>query len=319
MALLVGPFLYLYCRTLTGSRPIGRLIALHFLPALALALLEARWHLALSFGQKLWALQMDRDQPAALDPVQVAIALQLLLYLVASLRLLSRRAEELKGVASNLDRISFRWLRRLLGVSLALYVAWVPTVGPRYEWAQDAAALAVPLAIFILVWSAMQAPHAFLGNQEPEPVPAPDPAPELPQDVAEEEAESDKYRKSRLPPAMVQHYQQRLARTMEAHRGFLDPDLSLPRLAEQVAISPHHLSQVLNEGLGLRFCDYVNALRVEEARRLLQDPACADLPVLEVAMRAGFSSKATFNAVFKRTTGSTPTAWRQVARRGQVA
>jgi AraC-like DNA-binding protein len=124
-------------------------------------------------------------------------------------------------------------------------------------------------------------------------------------------AETDKYRKSRLPPGMLLQYEQRLAKAMELRKEFLDPDLSLPRLAEQVGISAHHLSQVLNERLGQRFCDYINALRVEEAQRLLRDPLHAGLPVLEVAMRAGFSSKATFNAVFKRATGSTPTAWRE--------
>ena len=108
-----------------------------------------------------------------------------------------------------------------------------------------------------------------------------------------------------------------LTRHTEALRGFvtrerpyLDPDLTLPALARKLGLGDKELSYVLNAGLGVGYTDYVNGLRVEEAKRRLRDPAHAEAAVLEVALGAGFASKATFNRVFKRATGQTPTAFR---------
>lgn len=318
LMLALGPCLYLYFRAFTGRGLARRRLWVHFLPCMVLALLALRWHLALSTGEKLWSLQIDRERPLLLDPIRLVTAAQLLIYLVTSFWHLSRRSLALRGVSSNLDRISFAWLRRLLGINLGLFLVWLPTVGPGNTWAQLLMALAFPMAIYLLALGALKSPEVFapaLPGALPTPVedleelalPAPDPPP----DAREEDMEGDKYRKSRLPDALIIRYEQRLQATMATHKGFLDPELSLGKLADQVGISPHHLSQVMNERLGVKFCDYINALRVEEAQRLLLDPACAGETILEVAMRAGFSSKATFNTTFKRRTGHTPTAWRE--------
>jgi AraC-like DNA-binding protein len=76
-------------------------------------------------------------------------------------------------------------------------------------------------------------------------------------------------------------------------------------------ISSRHLSQLLNERLGMSFFDYVNRLRVDEVKRLLSEPKLADRSILDLAFEAGFSSKSSFNSIFKRFTGQSPTAYRR--------
>jgi AraC-like DNA-binding protein len=308
LVLALGPCLYLYLRSFTG-RPVAlRWIAPHFVPALLASLAIWSFHL-LPLETKAWAVRLDRDRPPALDPLMVAMAAHLLTYLLLSLLHLRRVSEELKNAQSNLDRISYRWIRRLIGIILALFGVWLPTVGPRQSWAQAAIALAFPLAVYALAWSALRTPDLLARAPE---APAPEPA-----DVPEEPGE--KYRKSRLPQDWSSRQEQRLADVVATRRCHLDPDLDLAGLAEQVGVSSHQLSQILNERLGVRFCDYVNGLRVMEAQNLLADPGNADLPVLEVATRAGFNSKATFNLVFKRSTGKTPSAWRSACLKERVA
>jgi AraC-like DNA-binding protein len=94
---------------------------------------------------------------------------------------------------------------------------------------------------------------------------------------------------------------------MREHRPFLRTELTLAELAAAVALSPRRLSQLVNQGRGRNFADWVNRYRLEEVQRLLADPCGSARSVLDAMYAAGFSSKSTFNALFKATTGRTPT------------
>lgn len=89
-----------------------------------------------------------------------------------------------------------------------------------------------------------------------------------------------------------------------------EPDLSLTELARRLGTNTHYLSRALNEGLGTSFSQFVNRLRVEEARRRL----LGDGDVLSIALDVGFGSKASFNRAFRAETGTTPSAWRESRR-----
>jgi AraC-like DNA-binding protein len=105
--------------------------------------------------------------------------------------------------------------------------------------------------------------------------------------------------------------QVRLDELLAIERPYLDNDLSLAALAQMLQTSTHHLSYVLNQRLGVSFYDLINERRVREVQRCLRDPAYAGQSILEIALDAGFSSKATFNAAFKKHAGTTPSAYRQ--------
>jgi AraC-like DNA-binding protein len=93
---------------------------------------------------------------------------------------------------------------------------------------------------------------------------------------------------------------------MRAARPYLQPELKLAALAQALGLTPRRLSALINRGRGRNFSDWVNAYRIEEAQRLLAADGLRHDSVLEVMYRAGFNSKSTFNAVFKRATGTTP-------------
>lgn len=89
-----------------------------------------------------------------------------------------------------------------------------------------------------------------------------------------------------------------------------EPDLSLTELARRLGTNTHYLSRALNDGLGTSFSQFVNRLRVEEAKRRLR----GDGDILSIALDVGFGSKASFNRVFRAETGTTPSAWRDARR-----
>lgn len=102
-----------------------------------------------------------------------------------------------------------------------------------------------------------------------------------------------------------------LART-EAAGWWRDPDLSLERLARHLGTNTAYLSRALNDGLGLSFNAAINRLRVVEVCSRLSGGGSED-DLLTVAFAAGFSSKTSFNRIFKAQTGQTPSRFRESA------
>jgi len=75
-----------------------------------------------------------------------------------------------------------------------------------------------------------------------------------------------------------------------------------------LATNDAYASRAINQGLQMNFRTFVNSLRIEHAKGLLHETRQS---VIEVAMASGFNSKATFNRVFSKHVGRTPTAYRR--------
>lgn len=112
-----------------------------------------------------------------------------------------------------------------------------------------------------------------------------------------------------LPVAWEQHYQ-KLKSLIENEKLYLDMDLSMSTLAQKMNLSNGYLSQIINQKEGVNFYDYINKYRVEAVTQKLLDPASSHLSIYGIAMDCGFKSKSTFNLVFKKVTGLTPTAYK---------
>lgn len=119
-----------------------------------------------------------------------------------------------------------------------------------------------------------------------------------------------KYAKSGLDDEHMNHYMQRLTNVMKVEQHFLEPNLTLPKLAATVGCSVNHLSQVINSGFGVSFFDYVNQYRVAHAQDLLTTLDGKNGAVLNIAFSVGFNSNSAFYAAFKKHVGQTPAQYR---------
>jgi len=122
---------------------------------------------------------------------------------------------------------------------------------------------------------------------------------------------SGKYQTTLLTTDQVKTVLPQLERLMEQEKLFLDPNLSLPKLAQRLHINANHLSRIINEHFKLNFNDYINRYRLAEARKKLTDPRCQDQTILEIMYTVGFNSKSVFNTLFKKHTGQTPSRYRK--------
>lgn len=118
------------------------------------------------------------------------------------------------------------------------------------------------------------------------------------------EIKKKRYEKSMLGGIDTDIIQYRLAELMSEEGLFRDSDVSLASVAGKLSITPHQLSQVLNERMNTGFWDFVNGCRIEEAKRLLRGNP--DANIISVCFQVGFNSKSSFNNAFKKMTGMTP-------------
>lgn len=106
----------------------------------------------------------------------------------------------------------------------------------------------------------------------------------------------------------------RLDHLMTVERTYRQEGLAIGALAARLAVPEHRLRQAINEGLGYRnFNAFLNRYRIADARLALADATQREVPVLTIAMDAGFQSIGPFNRAFKAETGLTPTEFRREA------
>ena len=122
-------------------------------------------------------------------------------------------------------------------------------------------------------------------------------------------------KKALLPPEKAEDTRRRLVGLFEVDQVHLRDDLSLRELAEKLGVTPHQLSWLINDVLGLSFSSLVNGYRVDAAKARLAEPGLNSTSILEVGLDAGFGTKAAFNRAFKRHTGMTPSEFRDARRR----
>lgn len=338
LPLLFGPLVYLYARhAADGDRPLRAVDALHVVPAIFLI----GWSLPvylLPTSEKLalYAQIQARQLPEML--VQNLWASWWLkitsgaVYTVATIRVVRQHRRAMEQQYSSLRSVTLDWLLLLCVASAA---AWgvVMAAGAAEPLrlvppgtGDQLVTVVMTVAIFLLGYRGLQQPEIHIVEvppladlppasgplaQEP-PVAALDPASPLPQS-GDRNREGNNERtgeRSSLTPGTARALMDRLRQTMEQQEAWRDADLTLGSLAQMVGTTPHKLSELLNTQVGQSFHDYVNGFRVAEVQRRLRDPDEAHRAVLTLALDAGFASKSTFNAVFRRQTGVTPSAWR---------
>lgn len=309
---VVGPCVWLYVRSLIG-RPIhgaGRILV-HFAPAMAIIVLLVPFY-AMTAGEKRAVLQEELATLAQTVSVPLIVAaLQILIYWGAALVALIRYSTSLRDEYSSIERLSFRWLRLMLIVCLALWAVWIAGQVLQLRWAEIPNALSVPLALYVLAFLALRQPAVF--TTQTSAMSAPVEGPPAPPPSAPVTNPTVKNQRDGLDDERAREYLARLNEVMETQKPWLDNELTLTDLAARVGISRHHLSELINGRLGRSFYAYINERRVREVQRCLADPAYDNQPIIDVALAAGFNSKAPFYVAFKEIAGVTPSEFRRSA------
>jgi AraC-like DNA-binding protein len=176
--------------------------------------------------------------------------------------------------------------------------AGVALAGPR-----TGAITCLGLVWMLAIWGLRQKP-GFEGRYlDPVSDQPPTAAPDQPHVVL-----AEKYARSALSSEQAGRIAAKIEVAMERDKVYLDPSISLYKLARQVGAPANHISQTLNEHLETSFFDYVNRWRIRAAKPCI---ASGSETILDVAMMVGFNARSSFYKAFRRETGQTPSEYRQ--------
>jgi len=118
-------------------------------------------------------------------------------------------------------------------------------------------------------------------------------------------------KKALLPPETVARVKSKLIHALKDEHVYRDQGLTLRSLSEDLDVSLHQLSWIVNEELGLSFSSLINGYRIDEVKDRLTDASINGSSILQLALEAGFNSKASFNRAFKIHTGMTPSEFKK--------
>jgi AraC-like DNA-binding protein len=288
---LYGPLIWLYLRTIYEQKPLSARDLWHFLPYLIASLPFIPWYLAdASVKQQVIANQIS-------FPWAVwAIRAQFWMRMIHLVGLVGWNVWYVSRQPKVGDTTRWATLLCTSHVVFALaYIAYFVLIRfPFFNLLWDYHISAVmTVMIYMIAYAGYVQPAVFDGYHWDEPT-----APA-------------KYKHSGLTTDASKSLLKNLLQLMEETGLYRDADISLDKLSATLQASKHHVSQVINEHLGMSFFEYINHLRVNEARQLLAETTRHDLHVIEVAYAVGFNNKVSFNAAFKKETGMTPTEYRR--------
>lgn len=295
LPLSYGGFLYLYVRSLIYGTPLKAKDAVHFLGAF------------IALGLSLSAiLQSGSHKLQLMDAILTDNAPWYLCWNDSGLMPLYATAYSIyTGIifwryqqqADN-KMPKLVWLQILLGINLLIWlVVWICTFIPAFFMVADNQAiyLLVSLFIYLLGYFSLRQPDIFAEPRESTSNQFKDTGP--------------KYGENRLPDDLREQILAVLEQHMREQTPWRSSNLTLAQLAESTGLASHHISQVLNDHHGQSFNEYLNQYRVNALCQMLCEPHNQNL--LDLALSCGFSSKSSFNAIFKKQTGKTPSEYRK--------
>ncbi|SEB44507.1 AraC-type DNA-binding protein [Tenacibaculum sp. MAR_2009_124] len=120
---------------------------------------------------------------------------------------------------------------------------------------------------------------------------------------------SEKYSSKKIDSGEVAILITRLNDLMFEKKMYKKANLNLKELSKELEVTPHKLSQLLNDNMGKSFSQYINEFKIEEAKKLLHRND--NLTLEAIGYESGFSSKSNFYATFKKIVGKTPSEFKK--------
>lgn len=286
-SLAFGPLVYLYVKSITNfDFRLKRIHLLHFIPVFFQACLY--WFLLFqeySFKNWYWVeIHQKYTYRIEFDGTFISLAI----YSILSLLIIISYQKWITEQFSETSKINLNWLKIILALLLILCIQWFIEVVLRdfydnyYQYSYSSFILGI-LTLFLAYRS-----------------------------VRLDNLDHITFIKEKSKSKAPEIHQETLAvikSRMTEHKDFLNPKLSLKTFAAACKLPARTISEHINHGAGKTFLDFVNECRVEEVKRLMKEEASKSFTLQSLAFDSGFNSKASFNRVFKKFTGLTPSEY----------
>ncbi len=239
----------------------------------------------------------------------VPLAISGFVYCVWDLWLLKKHKVSIKSLFSFQEKINLKWVSYIVYSFLVLFIiasTWVfgATQFNFLPLHQAFALVGISLSLMLMAFGIYGFKQTAIFYN-----------PEIPnfafERLEKENQEKAAYSKSGLTQDKIISLAHQLEKVMLAEKPYLNENLNLNSLAEQLDSTPAHLSQVINQYFEESFYDYVNKYRIEKAKPMLRSERYEHLSIIGIAFECGFKSKSSFNRYFKKYTGKAPSQFQK--------
>jgi len=292
---LWAPFFYLYVKSLFFSDfRLKYKHLLHSIPFLFFLLFSIFNFHVLGFDEKTLLIKSNSIiTPQSALLVNILIAIQIAIYIIAAIVMKFNYKNKLKNRQSTINRNQSAWLNIFIyGYLVAFLITNICRAGLYvYGDLRDFYVFISFLSFFIyfilLFYKAISNPDIFIKTEE---------KPDIKTNI--------------IPKQEAYNLLQTLNDYMTYQEPYLNPELSLKQLASEVKIPERLLSGIINQYKNQNFYDFVNNYRIGKAKKLLVDDQ-SNKNIQEILYDSGFNSKSTFNLAFKKHTGLTPSEFKK--------
>ena len=301
LAFLYGPVFHLYVKLLSEKKNnFDKKNLLHFIP-FVLSFIYYLPNYFISGIDKIHLMTlMENRELFDMNLINDAKAIHGTLYMIIVIAQVRIHNNRIKNSFSNIDKINLVWLRYFgLAVVFMIFIVILEHI---FEFIYNEKFLLdeiLFISIAVLIYSI-----GYFGLKQPEIFSQKN------DDESEKEVEEEKYKKSGLAEETANKYLKDLENLMISNKPYLESNLTLQQLSNELNISTHNLSEVINSKLNQNYYDFVNSYRVEEFKKKLKEKDAQNYTILSLAFDCGFKSKSTFNTIFKKFTGQTPTEYK---------
>ena len=293
---LLMPLLWLFAKkNFDTSFRLKPIHLLHLLPGLVCLALT----LSISKEEVLSSIQYEmagKDTWIG-DINTIIIFVQMVVYFTVIFRFLHRKKKAIRDTASDAEWVQKEWIPVFEYLFAALFVIVMVSyaIWPRTDaWLIQ---ILNVVAMFYLVYNSIAHPVMPIKQvveDEPE---------------STETIEHENTVTSTMDDQQMKEVCECATRYMQDSKAYLRPDISLAIFAKEANIPQRTLSRAINGCMECNFFEFVNRMRVEEAKRRLQDLKLSEFNIDSIYSECGFRSRSTFFMVFKKMTGKTPAAW----------
>ncbi|TCO08238.1 helix-turn-helix domain-containing protein [Natronoflexus pectinivorans] len=299
--LLHGPFLYLYSRfSLRNDLSLRKADYIHFVPFVFSYLYMSRFFFFYSADEKVMVDKGLVDDFSIFSSVLlISFILSGLLYPIFAYRLLSRHRQIVDANFSYDEKLTLDWVKYGIygigGVFITVALVVILREGFGITFPFNADLIFYSMIVFLILmmgFFGIRQKNIFSHDTSDLVV------------ITQEDDIARKYYKTGLNSETGMQIHKNLGELMQEQKPYLNPRLTLSELAVLLNISPNQLSQVINQYERVNFHDFVNRYRVDEFISI--SAINNHLNILGLALDSGFNSKSSFNAVFKKHKGITP-------------
>ena len=295
------PAIYLAsCHFVSPDRVFRIMDLLHFLPFFSFTILNIPFFL-MSASEKL-AITKHTENPTNASSIATLIIIFLLygqcvVYWFLSYRLILKHEKNIQQINSSTDLIDLAWLKQMLWGLLIMLILWIT---------QDSFLHEISITVWGFLISAFYIASFAISQKEIYPY--------RKEELVTISEIINKSPQNELVEEISEVSKKKLEELFLTKKPYLEPDLTLPKLAEMMQMTTHELSGLINNGFQKNFYHFINGYRIEECKRILEDSEEESVNILGIAYDAGFNSKTTFNTAFKAYTGMSPTEYLKLGR-----